>query len=98
MGHDRFLADLRPLLAEYLNARGLLTGMCCHAYDLCTELIAREAGVLVTDEFGGQLSAPLDLHTNVTWVGYANANLRDLIAPQLQSSMRRHGLSSQIEP
>lgn len=58
IGHDRFLADLRPLLRPSLRQRGLLPGLCCHPYDLCTELIAHEAGVLVTDEAGLPLRAP----------------------------------------
>jgi fructose-1,6-bisphosphatase/inositol monophosphatase family enzyme len=92
VGHDRFLADLRPLLTPILIQRGLQTGLCCHPYDLCTELIAREAGVIVTNEFGGPLDAPLDLEANVAWIGYANSHLRALIAPALQSACGRHGL------
>ena len=38
-GHDRFVADLRPLF-ERRRAGG--AALCCHPYDLCTELIARE--------------------------------------------------------
>jgi hypothetical protein len=51
-GHDRFIADLRPLMESVLRKRGLSSGICCHPYDMCTELIAREAGVIVTDERG----------------------------------------------
>ena len=40
-GHDRFVADLRPLF-ERRRAGG--AALCCHPYDLCTELIARELG------------------------------------------------------
>ena len=47
-GHDRFVADLRPLLEGVLARRGLALGICCHPYDLATELIAREMGVIVT--------------------------------------------------
>src|ERR1051325_4290675 len=36
-GHDRFIADLRPLF-ERRRASG--PALCCHPYDLCTELIA----------------------------------------------------------
>ena len=43
-GHDRFIADLRPLMENVLRERGQSLGICCHPYDLCTELIAREAG------------------------------------------------------
>ena len=57
-GHDRFVADLRPLF-ERRRAGG--AALCCHPYDLCTELIARELGVLVTDEHGRPLAAPLDV-------------------------------------
>ncbi|MEO7454777.1 MAG: inositol monophosphatase family protein, partial [Gemmatimonadaceae bacterium] len=58
-GHDRFIADLRPLLG--------LGGLCCHPYDLCTILIAEELGVRVTDERGTPLDAPMDLETDVAW-------------------------------
>src|SRR6185503_7687011 len=40
-GHDRFVADLRPLMEGLLAGRGQALGICCHPYDLCTELIAR---------------------------------------------------------
>ena len=69
-GHDRFVADLRALL-ERRRPGG--AALCCHPYDLCTELIARELGVSVTDEQGRQLAAPLDVASDVTWIGYANA-------------------------
>lgn len=81
VGHDRFLADLRPLLHD--PAAGA-TRLCCHPYDLCTELIAREAGVIVTDAAGRPLSAPLDTASNVDWVGYANPALHRQIEPVLQ--------------
>ncbi|HEY9283115.1 MAG TPA: hypothetical protein VIP46_06640, partial [Pyrinomonadaceae bacterium] len=54
-GRDRFTADLRPLMARAMRARGLGLGICCHPYDLCTELVAREAGVVVTAPDGGRL-------------------------------------------
>lgn len=81
VGHDRFLADLRPLL--HAPEQGV-TRLCCHPYDVCTWIIAREAGVAVTDERGGVPSAPLDTHSPVAWVGYANDELRAGIEPVLQ--------------
>jgi hypothetical protein len=91
-GHDRFLADLRPLLEAQLRARGLRLGICCHPYDLASELIAREAGVIVTDPAGGPLLAPLGIEADVSWVGYANAAIRAQIEPLLQGALRRRGL------
>jgi fructose-1,6-bisphosphatase/inositol monophosphatase family enzyme len=91
-GHDRFVADLRPLMAGRLAARGEALGLCCHPYDLCTELIARELGVAVTDERGEPLRAPLAIHPDVAWVGYANGNIRAQIEPLLQDALRRRGL------
>jgi fructose-1,6-bisphosphatase/inositol monophosphatase family enzyme len=88
-GHDRFVADLRPLL-ERRRAGG--AALCCHPYDLCTELIARELGVVVTDEAGDPLSAPLDVTSDVAWVGYANPTLRSGIAPHLRDALARRGL------
>jgi fructose-1,6-bisphosphatase/inositol monophosphatase family enzyme len=83
-GHDRFIADLRPLV----NPRGL----CCHPYDLCTALIAQEAGVIVTDPTGGVVDAPFDLTTNMAWVGYANTRLRTSMEPVLHAALRRRRL------
>jgi fructose-1,6-bisphosphatase/inositol monophosphatase family enzyme len=83
-GHDRFVADLRPLLYA--------TGLCCHPYDVCTALIAMEAGVIVTNPAGDPVNAPLDLTTDMAWVGYANAALRASIEPVLQAVLRRRRL------
>jgi fructose-1,6-bisphosphatase/inositol monophosphatase family enzyme len=94
MGHDRWLADLRPLVEPVLRRRGLALGLCCHPYDLCAELIAREAGVIVTDEHGERLRAPLDTTSDVTWVGYANAGIRDLVEPALATALRERGLAA----
>lgn len=92
MGHDRWLADLRPLLRPVLQRRGQWPIMCCHPYDLCTELIAREAGVIVTDERGQRLSGPLDVHSDVAWIGYANPAIRDEVAPALRAVLHERGL------
>jgi fructose-1,6-bisphosphatase/inositol monophosphatase family enzyme len=91
-GHDRFVADLRPLMEQVLAARGLTLGICCHPYDLCTELIARELGVIITDESGAPLTAPLNVQADVSWVGYGNANIRAEIEPLLQLALRRRNL------
>jgi hypothetical protein len=88
-GHDRFVADLRPLF-ERRRPGG--AALCCHPYDLCTELIAREAGVLVTDETGRPLRAPLDVSSDVAWVAYANHALKERIEPHLQRALLRRGL------
>jgi hypothetical protein len=91
-GHDRFVADLRPLVEQILRARGLSLGICCHPYDLATELIAREAGVIVTDTSGAPLQAPLDLEADVAWVGYANRKIQAQIEPLLHQALRSRRL------
>lgn len=91
-GHDRFIADLRALLQAHRAAQGLPPGLCCHPYDLCTSLIALEAGVILTDPGGGSLDAPFDLAADVAWIGYANEALRTAIEPVLRDALRRHGL------
>jgi hypothetical protein len=92
IGHDRFVADLRPTIEPVLAKRGVTLGICSHPYDLCTELIAREAGVLITDANGERLRAPLTVDDDVAWVGYANASIRKQIEPALRSALRRRGL------
>lgn len=91
-GHDRFIADLRPLMEPILQKRGLSLGICCHPYDLCTELIAREAGVIVTDVHGNALQAKLAVTPDVAWVGYANDRLRAQLEPLLREALSRRGL------
>jgi fructose-1,6-bisphosphatase/inositol monophosphatase family enzyme len=91
-GHDRFIADLRPLMEPLLQKRGLSLGICCHPYDLCTELIARELGVIVTDANGNRLSAPLTVEADIAWAGYANQHIREEIEPLMQLALKKRGL------
>src|SRR5688500_5258863 len=91
-GHDRFVADLRPLVRPLLAQRGLPAGLTCHPYDVCCALIAEENGVIVTDAHGGPLDVPLDVDADVAWVGYANTNIRAQIEPILQEALREQGL------
>jgi len=91
-GHDRFVADLRPLMERVLAERGQALGICCHPYDLCTELIARELGVIVTGPEGEPLDAVLSTEPDVAWVGYANQSIRAQIEPLLRQALGRRGL------
>src|SRR5256886_3831683 len=91
-GHDRLVADVRPLVQPVRAAQGLPPGMCCHPYDLCTALLAEEAGVVLRDPGGGPIDAPFDVVADVAWVGYANERLRALVEPVLQGALRRRGL------
>lgn len=74
-GRDRFVADLRPLVAS--------DALACHAYDVCTAMLLEEVGGVVTDPWGYPLDGPLDTTSPVAWVGYANQTLADRIAPLL---------------
>lgn len=91
-GRDRFVADIRPLMEQVLARRGLALGICCHPYDMCTELIARELGVIVTDERGARLDAALNVDADVAWVGYANNAIQGQIEPLLRSALEKRGL------
>ena len=103
VGHDRFTADLRPILMDAcgLPSTATTTGrtaqpaaarrLCARPYDLCTALIAEEAGILVTDAWGHPLSAPLDTSSDVSWAGYANPQIRSLVEPVLHTLLRELG-------
>ena len=91
-GHDRFTADLRANLGPVATERGLPRPLCCHPYDLCTELIAREAGVIVTGVDGGPLTARLAVEPDVSWVGYANERIRATVEPLLLDALKSRGL------
>jgi hypothetical protein len=60
---------------------------------VCTELIAREAGVIVTDERGDRLRAPLKVEPEIAWAGYANDAIRGEIEPLLQETLKKRGFS-----
>jgi fructose-1,6-bisphosphatase/inositol monophosphatase family enzyme len=91
-GHDRFTADVRANAGRVATERGLPRPLCCHPYDLCTELIAREAGVIVTGVDGALLKARLAVEPDVSWVGYANEHIRATIEPLLRSALKKRGL------
>jgi hypothetical protein len=88
MGHDRWTADLRPLVWAERGVRGL----CAHPYDMCTELIARAAGVIVVDLEGRPLDVPLDVETGVAWAAFANREIYAKVMPPLQDILREKGL------
>jgi fructose-1,6-bisphosphatase/inositol monophosphatase family enzyme len=92
VGHDRWTADLRPLLQPARRAAGRAPIFCAHPYDLACELIAREAGVIVTDPRGAPLSAPMDVTSDVAWIGFANAQLARSVGGALTAELRARGL------
>ncbi len=91
-GRDRFVADIRPYLEPLLAQQGRALGICCHPYDICTELIARELGVIITDGAGQPLNCPLDVHTDVSWAGYANHHIQQQIEPLLGQALHNRNL------
>lgn len=95
MGHDRFVADLRTTLYNKLVRQSKKIGMTCHPYDLCAHLIGTESGLIITNPNGKPLDAPLDTVTSVDWIGYANQQIRDEVAPHLQKLMQEFGLEVQ---
>ncbi|MEZ4595175.1 MAG: inositol monophosphatase [Chloroflexota bacterium] len=97
-GRDRFVADLRPYLEPLLAQQNLVLGICCHPYDICTSLIAQELGVIITDGAGQPLNCPLDVQTNVGWVGYANQHIQHQIEPLLQQALHRRQLLPDTTP
>lgn len=91
-GQDRFVADLRPLMQPIADERNQGLGHCCHPYDICTALIAEEAGVVVRSPSGEKLSIPLDTESKVAWVGYANDDLHKSIEPELIAILNQRNL------
>lgn len=93
VGHDRFNGDIRPALMAASHLPGEPPGMAAHPYDICTELIAREAGVVVTDLQGRRLRHALNVGDDVAWLGYANATLQSRLQPVLQSLFAAYGFT-----
>jgi len=97
LGHDRFCADLRPLLFAALHRQ---TGhpvtkdaLPCHPYDIAGLLVAQQAGVIFTDGFGQPLDAPMDVHHPVHWCAYANQTLQNKIEPVIKDWLTQHAVT-----
>jgi fructose-1,6-bisphosphatase/inositol monophosphatase family enzyme len=92
VGHDRFVADIRGILYKKLAKEGKQPGHVCHPYDACTFLIGTEAGIIITDGYGNAFDAPLDLNSEINWIGYANNDIRNQVEPILDKLLRKHQL------
>lgn len=86
VGHDRMIVDVRPLVFARL---GQTSALVCHPYDICTELILREAGAVIESPDGKPLRAPLDTTSPVSWVGFANPYLARLARPALRRALQQ---------
>ena len=88
LGRDRFVLDIRPLVHAALGYEGTL---CSKPYDLCTTLVARQAGCVILTPDGAPLDSPLDTTTNLAFAGYANEALATRLAPLVRATLERHG-------
>jgi fructose-1,6-bisphosphatase/inositol monophosphatase family enzyme len=93
MGHDRFVADVRGLLYKHLRTQGQEGGHVCHPYDVAAHLIGVEAGVIITDGHGNPLDAPMDLNSEINWIGYANASIEKEVKSILMDLLQKHHLA-----
>ncbi|MCZ6672390.1 MAG: inositol monophosphatase [Verrucomicrobia bacterium] len=91
-GHYRFYGDLRP---EALRSLGLGHSLTCHPYDVAAGILLKEAGCHYESPWGGEVVAPLDTVTPVSWVCYANSDLAELIRPVLLFKMKEYFSSAQ---
>jgi hypothetical protein len=85
LGHDRMIADIRPLVFKKL---GLASALCCHPYDVAAALVVQEAGVVLEAPDGSPMDGPLDTTSPISWVAYANPQLANHIRPVLQAVLR----------
>lgn len=85
-GHDRFVADIRPLVFRILDIEENLGA---HPYDVVCALLLEEAGCIIEYPDGSPLDCPLDTTSSVNWVAYANQDLAAHIRPALQSVLSR---------
>ena len=84
LGRDRFVLDVRPLVHRAL---GITSSLCARPYDLCTMLVAQEAGCVVTAPDGSRLDAPLDVTTSVAFVAFANQELARRLQPLVTAAL-----------
>lgn len=84
-GRDRLIAEIRPLVFQKL---GIESSLVCHPYDICIALLFEGAGGVIEAPLGGQLKAPLDTTSPVSWIGYANPYLARLARPVIRRVLR----------
>jgi hypothetical protein len=82
VGHDRMVADIRPLVFHVLDLE--FSSLVCHPYDACAWLVLTKAGAVYEHPLGGFPDAPLDTETGIAWIAYANDNLAALARPVIQ--------------
>ncbi|CAN5608761.1 hypothetical protein BH09VER1_BH09VER1_21370 [soil metagenome] len=86
VGHDRLVADLRPLVYATLD---LELSLLCHPYDVGAALLLEEAGIVYEHPLGGFPDAPMDTTSGVAWIAYANPVLASAARPALQKILRQ---------
>ena len=85
VGHDRLIADLRPLI---LPKAGFPSSLACHPYDICTGFLLNEAGAILETPDGKPVDAPLDTTSPVSWIAYANSTLAEKVRPVLRKVLK----------
>ena len=85
LGHDRMIADIRPLVFKKL---GIPSALCCHPYDVAGALVLEEAGIILESPDGSPMDGPLDTTSPISWVGYANPELAAHIRPVLRAVLK----------
>ncbi|MFY9988032.1 MAG: hypothetical protein WAK31_24980 [Chthoniobacterales bacterium] len=85
LGHDRMIADIRPLVFKKL---GIPSALCCHPYDVAGALVLEEAGIILESPDGSPMDGPLDTTSPISWVGYANPELAADIRPVLRAVLK----------
>lgn len=88
-GAYRFAADIRPALTRISNERGIGLALCCHPYDIGGLLIFLEAGGIMTDLTGKDITYPIDTQTRCGWLAYANNDIRNLMEPAVLAEIQK---------
>jgi fructose-1,6-bisphosphatase/inositol monophosphatase family enzyme len=83
LGRELAVIDPRPLFPG--------GGTTAHPYDLGGWLIVTRAGGIVEALAGGALAAPLDVHTPVAWVAFANEQVAQILRVRLRAALDRPG-------
>ena len=83
------VANQRGTTSPALKLRKVESFLLRRLYDIRIELIAREVGVLIADENGLPVQAPLNLEADIGWVGYAKGALRSHVEPPWRKAMKR---------
>ena len=91
-GKEKLVVDIRPHLNTRWRRQNKTTGLCAHPYDLCSWLIAHEAGVVIVAMNGKPFHGTASAAAEIGWLGFENKYLWKKYGGKLLQTLESYGI------